>query len=87
MTKVNVTNGLPNLTGLGGILSGTIVEGDVNINDLLILENGFEIPIIAVHKVTHSPGTTSIIMTVPRDFDDVIVWHTLYGKTFNVKNN
>lgn len=81
MAKIKVTNGFHNTTGVGGLLTGTLIEGTVNVNDRLIQEDGFEIPIIQVEKI----GTT-IILTVPRQLDHVVVWHLMYGKTFEIKS-
>jgi len=86
MTKIRVTNGFHDGTG-GVLLTGTLLEGDININDRLILEDGFEVLIMDVEKVPTAPGGPMIVMSMPKNLNGVIVWHTLYGKTFNVKNN
>ncbi|WP_178989675.1 pentapeptide repeat-containing protein [Winogradskyella schleiferi] len=86
-TRIKLTNGFPNAHGIGNILTGEIIEGDINVNDLLILNNGTEIPIVEVefHKII--PKQRNFAITIPREFDNAETWHKLYGTELKIKKH
>lgn len=84
MAIIKLTNGFPTLTGLGDILSGTLIEGTVIPNEQLILDDKVRVPILETEldEVTF-PGTVIIRITVPRNLE--VVWHKYYGKNINIE--
>ena len=86
-TKIKLTNGFPNTQGVGNILTGELIEGNIEINDFLLLNNGIEIPILEVEfdNINSKPYTFAI--TIPREFDNAEIWYNLYGMELKIKNN
>lgn len=83
MAVIKITNGFPNPPGQGGLLTGILIEGNIVSGDSFIINGEAEVKIIAVElDKTTFPGTTHFAITVPRDLDNKIVWHKLYGQTF-----
>ncbi len=87
MTKVKITNGFPNTGGKGNYLTGEMLQGRVEIGDKLIVEEKIKIPIIEVEMLTGITRQETIRISIPRSYDDAMIWHTLYGREFEVENN
>jgi hypothetical protein len=79
-----LTNGFPNVPGKGELLTGTLLDGNIDPNDLIILDDEVQITIIEVEidKATF-PGTTRIVLTVPRNLG--IAWPHFYNKALKIK--
>lgn len=85
-TRVRLTNGFPNALGVGNILTGEIIEGKIEVNDLLLLNNGIEVPIVGVEFHNVIPKQRNFAITIPREFDNAEIWHKLYGTELKIKN-
>jgi hypothetical protein len=85
-TRVKITNGFPNVSGIGNILTGKIIVGEIKTNDLLLLDNGIEVPIVEVELMDVIPEQRNFAITIPREFDNSEVWHKLYGTELKIKN-
>jgi len=83
MNKVEINNGFYNHGQVGFLLTGILLSGIVEKNDVLILNDNDRIPIIDVEfdKQTF-PGTTHIRLMVSRDYN--IKWYELYGKEYEI---
>ncbi len=86
-TKIKLTNGFLNSNGIGNILTGEIIAGDINVNDLLILDNGTEVPIIEVELHNIIPKQRDFAITIPREFDNAATWHELFGTELKIKKH
>jgi hypothetical protein len=87
MTKIKITNGFPNINGKGNLLTGDLLESTIMISDKLIIEAEIKIPIIEVEILPAISSRKLISITIPRDYDDASIWHTLYGKEFEIEND
>ncbi|MFY0675606.1 MAG: pentapeptide repeat-containing protein [Bacteroidia bacterium] len=85
-TRVRITNGFPNGHGIGNILTGHIIQGEINVNDLLLTSDGTEIPIVEVQFMNMVPKRQDFAITIPREFDNAENWGKLFGTEFKIKN-
>lgn len=83
MNKVKIDNGFYNHGQEGLLLTGVLLSGIVEKNDILILSDNNKIPIIDVEFDKHTfPGIIHIRLMVSRDYD--IKWYKLYGKEYEI---
>ncbi|AUC15850.1 hypothetical protein BTO06_12120 [Tenacibaculum sp. SZ-18] len=83
MNKVKIDNGFYNQGQEGLLLTGILLSGKVQKNDILILNDIDRIPIIEVEFDENTfPGTIHVRLMVSRDHD--IIWHKLYGKEYKI---
>ena len=83
MNKVEINNGFYNHGQEGLLLTGILLCGKVEKNDILILNDNDRIPIIDVEFDKRTfPGTTHVRLMVSRNHD--IKWYELYGKEFTI---
>ena len=82
---IKLTNGFPNAHGIGNILTGEVITGEIDVNDLLIVNNRIEVPIVEVEYHNVIPGHRNVSIIIPREFDDVAVWHELFGTQLKIK--
>ena len=91
-TTIKLTNEFPNTTELGNILTGIIIDGNLKINDLLILNNGMEVPIVEVEfsnivpKQHLIPEQRKFRITIPRKYNNAKNWNNLFGSELKVRN-
>jgi hypothetical protein len=86
-TIVRITNGFPNGGGIGNILTGQIIQGEINVNDLLLTSNGTEVPIVEVELINMVPKRQDFAITIPRKFDNVENWGKLFGTEFKIRKH
>ena len=86
-TRIKVTNGFLNAHGIGMILTGEIIDGEINVKDLLLLDNGTEIPIVEVEFHNIIPKQRNFAITIPREFDDAENWYELYETELKIKKH
>ncbi|MBL0741400.1 hypothetical protein [Chryseolinea lacunae] len=81
MATIKLTNGFHDHSGIGNILTGTLVKGNVNLDERLFID-GASVPILKIEtdSVTF-PGMIMIEITVPKNAG--IVWHKYYGRIVN----
>lgn len=85
-TIIKLINGFPNIQGIGNILTGEILKGKIVINDILLLKNGTEIPIVDVELHNVVPDQQNFAITIPREFDNAENWSKLYGTELKIRN-
>jgi hypothetical protein len=87
MPKMRITNGFPNTNGKGNLLTGDLLEGVIRIGNKLIIDEKTKIPIIEVAILPEISSRKLISITIPREYDYAVIWHTLYGKEFEIEND
>jgi hypothetical protein len=87
MPRIKITNGFPNVGGKGNFLTGHLLNGTLKIGDKLIVEEKLKIPIVEVEILPAIFSAKLIRITIPRDYDNAVIWHTLYGNEFEIENN
>ncbi|WP_271766678.1 pentapeptide repeat-containing protein [Aquimarina algiphila] len=85
-TKIKLVNKFLNAKEIGNILTGVIISGEINANDLLIINNKIEIPILEVEMHNLISKQRSFAITISREFYDTVTWHELYGTELKIKN-
>ena len=86
MNKVKINNGFYNHRQEGLLLTGVLLSGKIEKNDILILSDNYKIPIIEVEFDKFIfPGTTHVRLMVSSDYD--IKWQEFYGKEFEIDSD
>jgi len=85
-SKIKLTNAFNNHNGLGPLLVGVILEGDIKINDILIFNSGKTIPVLEIEITNIARDKRNFIITISREYDESEVWHKLYGTEIKIKN-
>jgi len=84
MSKIKIKNGFLNLDGNGNILTADLLEGTIEIGDKIIIGE-IKIPIIEVKTLSGLTSNT-MALTIPRSYEHTVIWHTKYGKDFEIEN-
>lgn len=83
MSRIKLTNGFPKKAGLPVRIGVIIIEGDVKAHDIMITEDGTQVPLLEVKIVPVNTGDRRAVLTIPAE--PAYDWHTYYGKELRVK--
>ncbi len=87
MAKVKITNGFPNIGGKGSLLTGILIKGNIKEGDNFLLNNGVKIPIIGIEfQLKEQTGFNNVSFAIEFSRDHEVIWHKLYGETFEIEN-
>lgn len=85
-TIIKIQNGFPNIGGNGILLVCELINGKLEENNLLILNDGNKIQIKEVESIVSSTNLKNFSFVIPREFENIIKWYELFGTELNVEN-
>ena len=86
MTTIKIRNGFPNIGGNGILLVCQLINGRLEENDFLILNDQNKIQIKEVENIISSGNLKDYSFIIPREFENITKWSDLFGTELKVEN-
>ncbi len=82
---IKIKNGFPNYSGNGILLVCELLNGKLEENDYLILNDGNKIQIKEVENIISSSNLKDYSFIIPRENENITKWSDLFGTELKVE--